>query len=59
VAPRVVKPTPPPDWLHIAALTWHYGRADGSIRAYLKTAKAIGFAGRFPGNADSLNDWRL
>jgi len=47
------------DWLHIAALTWHYTRADGSIRAYLNDGVGNWIRRPFSGNADSLNDWRL
>jgi iron complex outermembrane receptor protein len=47
------------DWLHIAALTWHYTRADGSIRAYLNDGEGNWIRRPFSGNADSLNDWRL
>ena len=47
------------DWLHIAALTWHYTRADGSIRAYLNDGEGDWLRRSSSRNADSLNDWRL
>ena len=47
------------DWLHLVALTWHYARADGSIRAYLNDGEGNWIRRPFSGNADSLNDWRL
>jgi iron complex outermembrane receptor protein len=47
------------DWLHIAAITYRYSQAEGSIRAYLNDGEGNWTRRRFSGNSDSLNDWRL
>jgi outer membrane cobalamin receptor len=47
------------DWLHLAVLTYHYPRVDGSLRAYLNDGEGNWTRRPFSGNADSLNDWRL
>lgn len=47
------------DWLHIAALTWHFPRAEGSLRAYLNDGEGNWYRRQYSGNADSLNDWWL
>lgn len=46
-------------WLHIATLTYHAERAEGSLRAYLNDGKGHWLRRSFSGNPDSLNDWRL
>jgi outer membrane cobalamin receptor len=47
------------DWLHIATLSYHDPKADGSLKIYLNDGEGNWYRRQYSGSSDSLNDWRL